>query len=166
VVTDWQRFVGEHGPIVFAAAWRILEHAADVEDVVQDVFLEAYRLQQTQAVQHWPALLRRMAAYRALDRLRQRRHEMAADALALVAQGHGPEEEAIGRELEERLRQAIAQLPPREAEVFCLRYFEQMACNQIATLLRISSSAVSTALHKARTRLEVLLAVTKEQQES
>jgi DNA-directed RNA polymerase specialized sigma24 family protein len=77
VVTDWQRFVAEHGPTIFAAAWRILAHSADVEDVVQEVFLDAYRLQQSQAVACWPALLRRMATCRALDRLRQRRHEIA-----------------------------------------------------------------------------------------
>ena len=164
VITDWQRFVAEHGPTVFAAAWRILAHAADVEDVVQEVFLEAYELQQSQTVKHWPALLRRMAACRALDRLRQRRPEIAAEGLALVAHGHSPEDEAIGRELEERLRQAIAQLPQREAEVFCLRYFEQLAHEQIATLLGISTHAVATALHKARTRLGVLLSVTHERE--
>jgi RNA polymerase sigma-70 factor (ECF subfamily) len=164
VVTDWRRFVAEHGPMVFAAAWRVLAHTADVEDVVQEVFLEAYRLQQSQAVKHWPALLRRMAACRALDRLRRRRHDTAPDNLALVAQAPAPEDEAIGRELEKRLRQAIARLPQREAEVFCLRYFEQLAHDQIATLLGITSSAVSTALHKARTRLGALLSVTHERE--
>jgi RNA polymerase sigma-70 factor (ECF subfamily) len=151
--------------MVFAVAWRVLAHAADVEDVVQEVFLEAFRLQKTEVVKHWPGLLRRIATCRALDRLRQRRNDTAANVLALIAQGPGPEEEAIGRELEERLRQAVAQLPPREAEVFCLRYFEQMSHDQIATLLEISSSAISTALHKARTRLEVLLTVIRKREE-
>jgi RNA polymerase sigma-70 factor, ECF subfamily len=164
VITDCQRFVAEHGTIIFAAAWRILAHSADVEDVVQEVFLDAYRLQQSQAVAHWPALLRRMATCRALDRLRRRRHEIAVDSMALLAHGPTPEDEAIGRELEERLRHAIAQLPQREAEVFCLRYFEQLTHDQIATLLRITTHAVSTALHKARTRLGALLSVTHERE--
>jgi hypothetical protein len=33
-VTDWNRIVREHGPLVFGTAWRILGHAADTEDVV------------------------------------------------------------------------------------------------------------------------------------
>jgi RNA polymerase sigma-70 factor (ECF subfamily) len=157
-LTDWQRFVREHGPPVYGTAWRILGHAADAEDVVQDVFLEAYRLQRTQEVRHWPALLRRMAACRALDRLRRRQTATPVDGLRLVAPGGGPEDEARARELEDRLLQALPRLPAREAEVFCLRYFEQLAPEEVAAALNISPSAVSTALHKARARLALLLA--------
>ena len=110
-MTDWQRFVGEHGPAVYVTAWRVLGHVADAEDVVQDVFLEAYRLQQTQTVRHWPGLLRRMATCRALDRLRRRQVTVPVEDLPLAAPG-GPEDEAIANELEQRLLGALARLPP------------------------------------------------------
>jgi RNA polymerase sigma-70 factor (ECF subfamily) len=155
-VTDWKRFVGEHGPAVYVTAWRVLGHVADAEDVVQDVFLEAYRLQQTQTVRHWPGLLRRMATCRALDRLRRRQVTVPVEGLPLTAPG-GPEDEAIASELEQRLLGALARLPPREAEVFCLRHFEGMAPTEVAAVLGLSPTAVSTALHKARTRLLTLL---------
>ena len=32
-MTDWDRIVREHGPMVFGTAWRILGHVADTEDV-------------------------------------------------------------------------------------------------------------------------------------
>ena len=51
---NWDRLVREHGAVVFGVAWRILGHTADTEDVVQEVFLEAHRLQQTQAVKRGP----------------------------------------------------------------------------------------------------------------
>jgi RNA polymerase sigma-70 factor (ECF subfamily) len=155
-VTDWDRLVREHGAAVFGTAWRILGHAADTEEVVQEVFFQAYRIRQTQRVRHWPALLRRLAACRALDRLRQRRPFAPLDD-HLTANGTGPEEAAIGNELAERLRQAIAQLPQREAAVFCLRYFEDFSYEQIAEALGIRSGAVATALHKARAKLEASL---------
>jgi RNA polymerase sigma-70 factor (ECF subfamily) len=64
--------------------------------------------------------------------------------------------------LAERLRQGIAQLPPREAAVFCLRYFEDLSYQQIAETLHITAGAAATALHKARAKLESLLSeVTK-----
>ena len=69
-MTDWDRIVREYGSLVFATAWRILGHAADTEDIVQEVFLQVHQLQQSHAVRHWPGLLRRLAACRALDRLR------------------------------------------------------------------------------------------------
>jgi RNA polymerase sigma-70 factor (ECF subfamily) len=156
-VTDWDRLVREHGPVVFGTAWRILGHVADTEDVVQEVFLEAHRLRQTQPVKHWGALLRRLAAYRALDRLRQRKSFVSLTDVNLEGSDPGPEEAAMERELADRLREAIAQLAQREAEVFCLRYFEELSYQQIATTLDISSGAVAVALHKARAKLEALL---------
>jgi RNA polymerase sigma-70 factor (ECF subfamily) len=161
-VTDWDRLVREHGAAVFGTAWRILGHAADTEEVVQEVFLQAYRLRQTQRVKHWAGLLRRLAACRALDRLRQRK-TFAPLGEHLVGNGAAPDETAIGHELAERLRQAVAELPPREGAVFCLRYFEDFSYQQIAQALGIGPGAVAQALHKARGRLETLLTeVTKE----
>jgi RNA polymerase sigma-70 factor (ECF subfamily) len=52
----------------------------------------------------------------------------------------------------------VAQLPPREAAVFCLRYFEDLSYQDIASTLNIRLGAAATALHKARARLEGLLA--------
>jgi RNA polymerase sigma-70 factor (ECF subfamily) len=157
VVTDWDRIVREHGPIVFATAWRILGHAADAEDVAQEVFLQAHQMQQVEAVRCWEALLRRLAACRALDRLRQRKANVSIDGLALATSSDNPEAVAIERELSARLRLAVAQLPRREAAVFCLRYFEDLSYEQIAETLSIRVGAVATALHKARARLETIL---------
>jgi RNA polymerase sigma-70 factor (ECF subfamily) len=156
-VTDWDRIVREQGPGVFATAWRILGHAADTEDVVQEVFLQVHCLQQEHRVRCWGGLLRRLATCRALDRLRQRKRTVPLDGLALVSPAGGPEEEAVEHELAERLRAVLAQLPPREGEVFCLRYFDDLSYEQIADTLGMRSGAVGVALHKARARLETLL---------
>ena len=154
---DWERIVSGHGPLVYATAWRILGHVADAEDVVQDVFLQAYQTHGAGPVRCWEAFLRRLATCRALDRLRKRRPAVPLDGLALPAGVDGPEESALGRELAERLRRAVAQLPPREADVFCLRYFDDLSYEQIAETLGIQAGAVATALHKARAKLEALL---------
>ncbi len=156
-MSDWERMVREHGPMVFGTAWRILGHAADTEDVVQDVFLEAYRLRAAGTVRCWPALLRRLAACRAIDRLRQRRTVLSLNGLNVAGNGHDAEAAAIGKELAERLRQAVAELPAREAEIFCLRYFEDLPNQRIAEILNIHPGAVGAALHKARAKLETLL---------
>jgi RNA polymerase sigma-70 factor (ECF subfamily) len=156
-VTDWDRIVRDHGPLVFGTAWRILGHVADTEDVVQEVFLQAYKLRAVQPIRHWAAWLRRLAACRALDRLRQRKAVVSLDGLGLTCSADGPEATAIGRELAERLREAVSQLPEREATVFCLRYFDDLSYQRIAETLDITPGAVATALHKARVKLEVLL---------
>jgi RNA polymerase sigma-70 factor (ECF subfamily) len=156
VATDWNRLVQEHGAAVFGTALRILGHTADTEEVVQEVFLQAYRLHQTQVVNNWPGLLRRLAACRALDRLRQRKtFRVLSDQVP--CNGCGPVATAMNHELAQRLRQAVAQLPQREGAVFCLRYFEDFSYQQIADALQISPGAAATALHKARAKLETML---------
>lgn len=156
-MSDWDWLVREHAPLVYTTAKRILGRLADAEDVAQEVLLEAFRLAPNKTVRNWPGLLRRLTACRAVDRLRQRRNIMPLDGQAVRDFSPGPEQTAIGRELAERLRQALAQLPPREAEVFCLRFFDDLSYQQIAESLDIQPGAVAQALHKARARLEALL---------
>jgi RNA polymerase sigma-70 factor (ECF subfamily) len=154
---DWERIVREHGPMVFTTAWRILGHATDAEDVVQDVFMEVSQRVHLH-VRCWPALLRRLTTFRALDRLRRRKSTVAIDGLSLFSPNGDPESDAQGRELAERMREAIAQLPERESAVCCLRFFDELSYDQIAEHLAISRGAVAAALHKARAKLESLLA--------
>ena len=156
-MTDWDCMVRQYGPLVFTTAWRILGHTADTEDTVQEVFLQVHQMLRTHTVRHWPGLLRRLAACRALDRLRQRRNTISLNGLSLTDRDEGPEAAAIEHELAERLRQAISQLPDREAAVFCLRYFDDLSYQEIAESLRIRTGAVASALHKARLKLEALL---------
>lgn len=156
-MSDWDWLVREHAPLVYTTAKRILGQAADAEDVTQEVLLEAFRLAPNKTVRNWPGLLRRLTACRAVDRLRQRRNIQPLDGHALRDYGHGPEQAALARELAERLRHALGQLPPREAEVFCLRCFDDLSYQQIAESLDIQPGAVAQALHKARARLEALL---------
>jgi len=154
---EWELLVREHGTMVFRTAWRIVGNAADAEDITQEVFLEAHRVRARQTVTNWGGMLRRMATCRSLDRLRERKNVLALDSTLVAADQTDPAESAIERELSERLRIAVTQLPVREAEVFCLRFFEGLSNEQIAGALKISAGAVGVALHKARTKLEALL---------
>ncbi len=157
---DWRSIVQTHGPMAFDTAWRLLGHAADTEDVVQDALLDAFRLHVRQPVNNWGGVLRHLVTRRAIDYLRKRRPVIAAPPEAYepaTPPSDQPESVAIERELAERLRGAIADLTDREASVFSLHYFGEMSNNEIAHTLGISKDAVAVALHKARKRLKVLL---------
>jgi RNA polymerase sigma-70 factor, ECF subfamily len=154
---DWNVLVRTYGAAVYGVAWRILGHAQDAEDVAQEVFAEASRQSNGMQVACWPALLRRMATCRAMDALRRRRIAIPLDRIELAGMSDDPPAVAAGHELQARLRTALAELAPREAEVFCLRYFEELSYRDIAESLGISPTAASTALYQARSRLEALL---------
>jgi RNA polymerase sigma-70 factor, ECF subfamily len=155
-MVDWDALIEEHGPLVARVSWRLLGNSADVEDNVQEVFLEAYRLHDRMIVRQWPAMLRRIATLRALAKRRRRRPEVSLTEVMPPSVGGMPDEMAIGREMQTRLRDAIAGLPEREGAVFALRHFEALDLPEIADSLGISYSAAGAALSRARAKLKRL----------
>ena len=150
---DWDELIEEHAPLVVGISWRILGNSADVEDNVQEVFVSAWKVQQKQEVEHWRGLLRRIATMAALANLRRRRRDSSIDAEAAISRERRPEEAAIEKELDEKLRHAVAELPEREAAVFTLKYFEQLELQEVSEVLAISYSAAAKALSRARAKL-------------
>jgi RNA polymerase sigma-70 factor (ECF subfamily) len=158
-VTDWNHIVEQCGRRLFVLAQRILGNAADAEDVVQDVLVEACRVADVETVANWPGLLHRLTTHRSLDRLRQRRPVEGLGAETAGGEAE-PHEIAVANELAARLREAINRLPRQQAAAFCLRYFEDLSYDEIAAALAIDNGAAATAIYKARQRLKLLLDMT------
>lgn len=155
---DWAALFEAHADDVVRICWRILGRHADVEDCVQDTFVQALQLHRRQPVKNWPGLLRRIAVMTSLAMLRRRKtrrcEELSADDRGLASTEQMPDQRAMQRELEDRLRLEVAALPDQEAAVFCLRCFESLSVSETADSLGISAASVSVALHRARRRLE------------
>jgi RNA polymerase sigma-70 factor (ECF subfamily) len=152
-IPDWNSIVDEHAERVFRIAFRILGTVHDAEDVSQNVFSEAFKLQTNQSVKTWTGLLVRLSTLRAIDLLRSRRTDAPISDQDRIS-NHDPADEAVGRELAAWLRRASSNLPQQQAAVFSLSHYEQLDRNEIAAILTISPEAVSTALYKARQNLQ------------
>ncbi len=164
-MTDWPAIVGRHKSAVWQTAYRLLGNRADASDCFQETFLSALDLSGRQRVRNWSALLMRVCTCRAMDELRRRhrradRRDDVADFSAVASPNPGPGERVLAAELSERLRLALAALPGRQAEVFCMRCLNDLSYRQIASQLGIKTSAVGVLLHRARWRLRELLSPT------
>lgn len=155
---SWRELVEQHGEAIIRVAYRLLRNMQDAEDVAQQVLLESF------AMKRIPdgGLLKRMATFRAIDRLRARTNAVPFDETTHMAADDEGERSIEILEQANRLRSAIARLPDRQARCFCLRYVEGLSNAEIAESLSISRSAVSTALNKARNTLRH--SVSKEQE--
>ena len=71
-MNHWQQIVDAHIQWLVPSVRRIVGNDHDAEDVVQEVFVEAYSLAQRTEVENWPGLLRRMSQRRAIDHLRRK----------------------------------------------------------------------------------------------
>jgi RNA polymerase sigma-70 factor (ECF subfamily) len=88
---------------------------------------------------------------------------LALEGEGLASSSPPPWQATLDEELAERLRLALAELPPDWAEVFCLNRLEDLSYREIADALRISVDSVGVRLHRARERLKRLLSEDPEQ---
>lgn len=156
-----------HSARIYRIAYRITGNPSDAEDVLQTIFLRLLRREETPDLSRSAgSYLHRAAVNAGLDLLRSRRRaravplenddEDAAPMPQLEATHYSAAAESrLERsELRELLRQALAQLNPRSAEVFALRYFEGYGNTEIADMLGTSRSSIGVTLHRSRERLK------------
>jgi RNA polymerase sigma-70 factor, ECF subfamily len=150
----------QHAGRLYSLAFRMLGHAADAEDAVQDAFLLAHRrldsFRGEAALGTW---LYRLTVNQCLDRLRSRaaREGHATDSLDEPEARREPAGRADSVVERMDLQGAIARLPPGGRAVFVLHDVEGLEHREIALQLGISEGTSKSQLHKARLRLRELL---------
>ena len=137
-----------HHSMVFRTAYRITGNAADAEDVLQTVFLRLVR--GNPEILNPESYLRRSAVNAALDMVRARHESDTLEPERMAASGSCTEL----AELRDQLRRELAKLPPRNAEMFAMRFFEGYTNPEIAKLLGISQVVVAVTLHRTRRKLQ------------
>jgi len=159
--TDWAQIVRDHGPLVWRTALRLLFNEADTADCFQETFVSAMEYSKSKPLRNVPGLLRRIAIARALDQLRKRRRDRLRQSMelteAMASRDADPLREAQAKELSDRLRLALVELPENQSHAFCLRYLNGLEYDEIAAEMEITVDAAGALLHRARTRLGELL---------
>jgi len=156
-----------HARPVYSLALRILGDVTEAEDVVQEVFSQAWRQASRYntsrgAVAAW---LLTMARSRAIDRLRARRSrpksasdEHAADTIVDTALP--VDSQVISFEQITRVRAALDELPMLQKLAIELAYFEGFTHAEIAERLEQPLGTVKTRIRLALMKLREVLAGT------
>jgi RNA polymerase sigma factor (sigma-70 family) len=146
-----------HYASVLRSAFRITGSMADAEDVAQATFLRLARGDFDEGqIRDMGGYLRRTAVNAALDVLRSRSVQAQVpieDASFPSPSQASPEQAQSSAELRQRLRQALAKLHLRTAEMFALRYMEGLDNPEVARIMKTSQAVVAVTLHRARSRL-------------
>ena len=152
-------------PRAMAQASRALGDAAEAEDVVQEAMLRLWRQAPDwrsgeAKVSTW---LYRVVANLCTDRLRKRR-PAALDEVAEPADGAPSVVEAMqDRVRREALRDALGQLPERQAQAVMLRHLEGFGNPEIAEIMDISPRAVESLTARGKRALAAILAGRKDE---
>jgi RNA polymerase sigma-70 factor, ECF subfamily len=132
----------------------------EADDLSQEVFLAAYRsLPSFRGDASFSTWLYRVAVHTCAHHLRRRRPETAEldEELADLRREQDPEQSALRRELQDRVRGAIDALPFKLRLVIVLRDMHGLSYDEIASVAGCPIGTVRSRLHYATQRLAAAL---------
>jgi RNA polymerase sigma-70 factor (ECF subfamily) len=151
---------------VFSVAYAILGDRAVAEEVTLDVFVRVWQRAQTYQpergkVSTWLVAITR---HKAIDLLRWKKLRPESNSLdwdvSSLQNGfvlQDPEEQAELAQQQERVRQALAQLPAEQRQALSLAYFRGYSQLQIAEALKEPLGTVKTRIRLGMQKLRELL---------
>lgn len=131
---------------------------ADVDDLVQEVFLRLQSAQLSAPIDNVERYLFTAARNALISRHRRRKaratmlHDELEEGIE-IAEQRSPERIVIGQQEYRRVLDAIQNLPPRAREAFRYHRFENLTYQAIAQRMGISKEAVKELMHRALVRI-------------
>ena len=159
-VDAFEELYARHSPRIFSLASRMAGSPESGEDLLQEIFLQAYRkiggFKGDAAVGTW---LYRLALNHCLDFVRSRQAKMDKATGTIDGEDRAPALAARRDSPVERidLERAVQQLPPGCREVFVLHDIEGYEHREIAKMLGIAEGTSKSQVFKARMKLRALL---------
>jgi RNA polymerase sigma-70 factor (ECF subfamily) len=159
--TAFDTLYRQHATRLYNLASRMVGSSGDADDLLQDIFLLAYRkLGSFRGESSLGTWLYRLAMNHCLDALRSRQARMSlqTDSLdepdSMPVAAPGPVLGAVGRI---DLERAIGLLPPACRAAFLLHDVEGFGHLEVGAMLGISEGTSKSQVHKARLRIRSYL---------
>lgn len=153
---SFELLMRRHNQRLYRVARSILRDEAEVEDVLQEAYTNAFtHLDQFQGRARFSTWLTRIAVHEALHRSKRKRRLTGSEEVVdeIESPEAGPEKGAFHGELREILEAAIDRVPEGYRTVFVLRDVEGFNTADTAACLSIPEETVKTRLHRARQQL-------------
>jgi RNA polymerase sigma-70 factor (ECF subfamily) len=175
-VRAFEVLVTRHRKPVFNFILRFVRDSAQAEDVMQETFLRVVKSAGAYERQaKFTTWLFTIARNLCVDASRRQKHRRAASLDAPIDRSDGGEgrtslgdltpdgsagvdRQAMGRELQVQMRQAIEALPDEQREIFLLREVADLQFNEIASIVGCSENTVKSRMRYALEKLREALA--------
>jgi RNA polymerase sigma-70 factor, ECF subfamily len=145
---------------LYYLALRYVRVEADAKDVAQRALVKAYSaLAGFRADSSFRTWLYRIAINLCLNHLRDRKREEVRPQVGegLAAPPSGGDRALIERERGALLRDAIAELPPKQRMVLELRVYDELPFREVAELAGCSENSAKVNFHHAVKRLRAII---------
>jgi RNA polymerase sigma-70 factor (ECF subfamily) len=163
----FEYFVRQYQKKLTRLAYRFLRDVGEADCAAQESFLRAYQsldgFREGSTFETW---VTRICINWCKDRLKRRRlvlyfHQSprredgdAEEPVELVAnRDPSPERRTAGREIRERLRDAMDVLSPRQRSIFVMKHFEEMSIPEIAEVTGLDAGTIKSHLFRAAQKM-------------
>jgi len=162
---SFEELLSRYSTKVFNLAYRLTKNHEDAEEVLQDVFTTVFkkvdRFQGKSAFSSWIYRITVNSSFMKLRKRRRARTVFLEDVnpsyketwIADDDESNSALEQTFRREIRELLDRNIKSLPDDYRGVFVLRDIDGFTNREVGKLLGISTPAVKSRLHRARTLL-------------
>ena len=160
-IDDFDAVFRRYASYVSTVIYRTLGRREGVEDLVQDVFIDAFRhiqqLEDPEALKRWLAVIAVRRVYRHLRSQKIRTFFgpslQSEEAPDLIAPGASPEQRALLHQVFD----ALSDLPLKQRVVWSLRHIEGMTLQEVSDTCECSMSTTKRRLAKADERLKKVM---------
>lgn len=146
---DFEKIYDRHKNMLYRIAFTFLKNDADVEDVLQEVFLKRlYHAPKFKDEEHEKSWLIRITVNLSKDFLKSFWHNHVRSTDVTI------ETMELSRwnftERQKDIYQEVVSLPEKQRAAIYLHYYEGYSCKEISNILKCSESAVKMRLKRGR----------------
>ena len=156
----YARLVERHQDAVAKRMWRFTRDRQELEELVQDVFVQAWMslkgFRGDAPLAHWLSRIATRVGYRFWKQRRQPGRTLPLEDWDAVEAAESADHLEV-REAAEKLHELLGQLPPRDRLVLTLLYIEELSVAEVAAQAGWSKTMVKVQAFRARKKLRVLL---------
>ena len=151
----------QHVARVIRHVGRITGPSGDIEDIAQEVFVQAHRsLPRFRRDSSFNTWLYRLTFNVTVSAMRKRRLPVELSAVAQLGSSHDAWGKLTARESLRSLYAALNDVAPEQREAFLLYEVEGLSLNEIAELTGDAMNTVASRVRRTRERLRALLEIT------
>lgn len=153
--------VNQYRRLVYAVTYRFTGNHEEADDLTQETFIKAYRkLKKFRGEAAFKTWLLRIATNLSINYTKSGRvTKDAGQRPEDLDPAHEPDglEPMIESERKRQLRAAIYQLPPKQQQTLLLKTYQNMTCEEVATIMACSVGTVKANLFNATKNLRRIL---------
>ena len=154
---SFELLVDKYQKTIFNVAFRLCNDYDDATDITQSVFIKAYeKLKNYNPKYKFFSWIYRIVINESLNFINRQKRQQSLDE-DYVTKDNSPDKIYDHSELQKQIQEALMILEPNNRILIVLKHFQNMAYNEISSLLGIPERKVKSRLYAARQKFGKIL---------